>query len=219
VLTAPAIDLLRAFCTRAGLAPEHLVTATWAVARQFGTDDVMEPLDRPLVDEAAWGAMVEQELRERCGVEADMSNFGARWLEGQNANVDWVEELLSLRARGHFVGLLSNMMPTFEPHWRSMTPPGELFDDLVLSYEVGLRKPKPAIFALAAERAGAAPDACLLVDDIAANCEAARMAGWTAVEFTSAARAIAATESVLTCERRRATRPGGRAATRRRPIR
>ena len=197
VLTAPALELVRAFCARAGVEPEHLVTATWAVAQRFGTDDVMAPLDAPLVGEAEWGAMVEEELRERCGVTADMSDFGRRWLEGQPPNAAWIGALWSLRARGHFVGLLSNMMPTFEPHWRAMTPPDDLFDDLVLSYDVGLRKPDPAIYALAAERAGAPPERCLLVDDLAANCDAARAAGWSAVLYETVPQAITETERLL----------------------
>ena len=111
VLTAPAHRLLTAFSERAGIEPETLAAATWAVARRFETDDPMEPLDTPLVDEPEWCAMVEEELRSRFGVSADMSGFGARWLAGHPPNYEWLKYLRSLRARGYFVGLLSNMMP------------------------------------------------------------------------------------------------------------
>jgi len=197
VLTAPALELMKTYCERIGVEPAMLGTATWAVARSFGTDDPMEPLDTPLVSEPEWCRMVEAELRERFGVEADMSRFGERWLEGQRGNPEWSDYLRSLRERGYFVGLLSNMMPGFEPHWRSFIPAAELFDDLVLSCELGMRKPLPAIFELAERRAGVLPGECVLVDDLEVNCEAARAAGWAAVHFTEAARAIELTEGLL----------------------
>ncbi len=42
-----------------------------------------------------------------------------------------------------------------------------LFDDVVLSFQVGLAKPDPKIFKLASERLGVRPEECLFVDDLA----------------------------------------------------
>lgn len=197
VLTPPAVELLSAFCRRAGVAPEQLVVATVAVARAYGSDDPMEPLEVPLVDEASWGAQVARELRERFGVNVDMSSFAERWLDGHSADGTWLERLPALRGRGHFVGLLSNMMPSFEPHWRSIAPPERLFDDVVLSFDVGLRKPQREIFELAARRAGAEPRDCVLVDDLDRNCDAARAAGWRAIRCLDARAAIGELEALV----------------------
>jgi putative hydrolase of the HAD superfamily len=197
VLTPPAPVLVSAFCDRSGVTPEMLVTATWAVAKTYGTDDPMEPLEVPLVNERDWGAQVERELWDRFGVRGDLSDFGARWLEGHRANADWMGYLPSLRKRGYFVGMLSNMMPSFEPHWRSIAPPGELFDDVVLSFEVGTRKPRSEIFELATERADVSPERCLLVDDLELNCTAAQAAGWLALHCTDAPQAIEQLKSLL----------------------
>lgn len=55
------------------------------------------------------------------------------------------------------------------------------FDVRVISGEVGLRKPEPAIFELAAQRVGVAPQACVFVDDHERNVVAARRLGMAAV--------------------------------------
>ena len=53
----------------------------------------------------------------------------------------------------------------------------ELFDAWVISGEVGLRKPDPAIYELAAERLGLPPAACVFVDDLPGNLKPARALG------------------------------------------
>jgi epoxide hydrolase-like predicted phosphatase len=58
-----------------------------------------------------------------------------------------------------------------------------LFDDIVCSAEVGMAKPDPAIYQLAAERLELAPDECVFVDDWDKNIEAARATGMTAVLY------------------------------------
>lgn len=62
------------------------------------------------------------------------------------------------------------------------------FGDIVVSGEVGLVKPDARIYALLLERIGRPPDACLFIDDSAANVEAARVIGLDAVRFEDAAR-------------------------------
>jgi putative hydrolase of the HAD superfamily len=51
------------------------------------------------------------------------------------------------------------------------------FDTLIISGEVGLRKPDPEIYLLAATRIGVAPENCAFVDDLPRNVEAARELG------------------------------------------
>ncbi len=57
----------------------------------------------------------------------------------------------------------------------------EHFDDVVISAEVGLRKPDPAIFRLAAERLAVPASGCVFVDDLDLNVAAARELGMTAI--------------------------------------
>ncbi|GAA1972518.1 HAD family hydrolase [Kitasatospora viridis] len=63
----------------------------------------------------------------------------------------------------------------------------DLADAVVNSAEVGAVKPEPAIYRIAAERAGVAPERCLFVDDRAENVAAAAALGMTGLHFRSIA--------------------------------
>jgi putative hydrolase of the HAD superfamily len=85
------------------------------------------------------------------------------------------------RASGIRTALLSNSWGNTYPRdtWDGM------FDDIVISGEVGLRKPEPEIFHLAAERIGLRAEDCVFVDDLELNVEGARALGMTAIHHTS----------------------------------
>ncbi|GAA3120759.1 putative hydrolase of the HAD superfamily/hydrolase [Kribbella aluminosa] len=59
-----------------------------------------------------------------------------------------------------------------------------MFDDIVISGEVGLRKPEPEIFLLAARRLNLKPEECVFVDDLQLNVDGARAVGMTAILHT-----------------------------------
>ena len=58
-----------------------------------------------------------------------------------------------------------------------------LFDDILASHLVGLRKPDPAIYRLIEQRSGSQPEDCVFIDDLAANVAAAQALGWHAIRF------------------------------------
>ena len=64
-------------------------------------------------------------------------------------------------------------MVEFRDHWRSMLPVEELFDFVVDSSEVGIRKPNPAIFLKALEIGGYSPEQIIFLDDYQGNVIAA----------------------------------------------
>jgi epoxide hydrolase-like predicted phosphatase len=81
-------------------------------------------------------------------------------------------------ARGVKTGLISNSWST--SHYdRDMLV--ELFDTAVISAEVGLHKPQPEIYRLAAERLVEPPEQCVFVDDLRENCAGAEAVGMTAI--------------------------------------
>jgi putative hydrolase of the HAD superfamily len=59
------------------------------------------------------------------------------------------------------------------------------FDDVIISAAIGAAKPDPQAFAIACQRLHVDPDEALLIDDIAANCDGAKAAGWKAVLYKS----------------------------------
>jgi putative hydrolase of the HAD superfamily len=64
---------------------------------------------------------------------------------------------------------------------------GELFDVVVISAQVGMRKPEPRIFQHAAGLLGLPPQECVFIDDIEVNVQAAAAVGMTARWHTSPA--------------------------------
>jgi putative hydrolase of the HAD superfamily len=94
-----------------------------------------------------------------------------------------VHRIRQLRSDGLKVGLLTNNVKEFGSAWRSTFPVDELFDVVVDSSEVGMRKPDPRIYLLTCERLGVAPTASVFVDDNRDNVEAARAVGIEAVQF------------------------------------
>lgn len=87
------------------------------------------------------------------------------------------------------IGLLSNASHNVLPALFSLKQRA-LFDDVVLSVDVRLAKPDPAIFVLAAERLGVLPDECIFIDDQERYCSGARQVGMQTVVYTTARQAI-----------------------------
>ena len=102
-----------------------------------------------------------------------------------------VEEL---RAAGFRLGVLTNNVAEFKPHWRSMLDFDAWFDDVVDSHEVALRKPNPAIYQLALARLGADAERTAFLDDVATNVSAAQSVGirgvWVEEDPTEAIAAV-----------------------------
>ena len=92
--------------------------------------------------------------------------------------------------------MVTNNVAEFGNFWRNLLPLDELFDDVVDSSEVKMRKPNPAIFHLACERLGVEPSRALFVDDHPGNVAGAERAGLSAVccGFTREEAEVAVTE-------------------------
>jgi putative hydrolase of the HAD superfamily len=197
VCTPPLSHTMAVFCRRVGVGQDVLMRAIGKVTASFGTHDFMLPVDTPLITEVEWLRMISDALPPELRESAPRTTIADIWFDGREANHAWIAELFRLRERGLFVGVLSNMMPSWDSYWRKMVPVDELFDDVILSFAVKLRKPQPEIYELATERAQCSPAECLFIDDSAENCEAATAAGWTAIHFTDTNEAIGQVESVL----------------------
>ncbi|MDR3298051.1 MAG: HAD family phosphatase [Candidatus Nomurabacteria bacterium] len=99
-------------------------------------------------------------------------------IEGNTALLAEIKEL-----RKHYkIGLLSNVGIGF---WKRFTKEEttEYFDDVVLSYQVGLVKPDPRIFELAAERLGVEVSECVFIDDDEKNVKSAKDCGMQGITY------------------------------------
>jgi epoxide hydrolase-like predicted phosphatase len=89
-----------------------------------------------------------------------------------------VHEARRLREAGYKVAICTNNIAAFRSTWQQQVPVA-LFDVVVDSSEVGVRKPDPAIYLLTADRLGVEPDQCVFLDDHPGNVAAAEAVGMT----------------------------------------
>jgi epoxide hydrolase-like predicted phosphatase len=179
VLTTPVWDSFSAFCRDEGLDPE-------AVKKLFRED----PEALSLLRQLETGAISEQEFEGEFGRRLGLNDH-ERLIDSMFAGMKPLDSMIAavreLREAGLRTGLLSNSWST--AHYdRDLL--GELFDGIVISGEVGLHKPQPQIFRLAAESVGTPPEACLFVDDLRENCEGAEAVGMRAIRHRDAPTTI-----------------------------
>lgn len=98
-------------------------------------------------------------------------------LGGGGLRDDMVEFVRVARGAGLSTAILTNNAKEFAEFWRPMLPLDDLFDDVVDSSFVGMRKPDPRIFELSLERLGVAPDEAVFIDDAAGNVAGAQKVG------------------------------------------
>lgn len=101
----------------------------------------------------------------------------ARMFAGSALDEAMLDLFRRLHASGVPTGLLSNSWGGDYP--REMFP--DMFDAVVISSEVGMRKPEPQIFLHVAGLLGLSPQECVFIDDIDANITAAERVGFTGV--------------------------------------
>ncbi len=82
-----------------------------------------------------------------------------------------------IRDAGYKTALLTNISREGESIFTNLFPVDELFDVVVDSSKVGMRKPDPEIYRLTCTRLGVAPERCLFIDDLLCNVEAAQALG------------------------------------------
>jgi putative hydrolase of the HAD superfamily len=187
VLTTPLQEGFLAYQEEAGVSMEELGTAMARATEEHG-DHPLFVLERGEITEAEFGSRVERHLDGGF----DFERLRALFFEHLRPNPPMIRLVRDLRARGVRAALLTNNVREWEPLWRSKLPEvDELFEVIVDSAFVGLRKPDPAIYELTLERLGGIePERCVFVDDLEPNCETARELGMAAVRFEYADQAI-----------------------------
>jgi putative hydrolase of the HAD superfamily len=197
VLTTPLHEGFLAYQQESGVSLEELGGAMGRAADEHG-DHPLFMLERGEITEVDFRARIERHLEDGF----DLSRLRTLYFERLEPNRPMIEFVRDLRGRGVRAALLTNNVREWEPLWRAKLPEvDELFELVVDSAFVGLRKPDPAIFALTLERLGnVAPERCVFVDDLDVNCDTARKLGMAAVRFESAEQAIPAIESALAGE-------------------
>jgi putative hydrolase of the HAD superfamily len=167
-----------------------------AIWERDGAHPLFE-LETGRITEAAFLEALSAELTSQLGRAVSMNGFGQRYLDSLDPNAELIEYMRTLRARGYRMAICTNNVREWEQRWRAKLPVDEIFDVVVDSAQVGVRKPEREIYAITVERLGVEPAAALLVDDVELNCDAAREFGMSAVWFRDNEQAIADIEAAL----------------------
>ena len=189
VLTSPLFESFAAWQRQSGLSFERLGQAMANATERNGLHPLYE-LEKGTITEAQFLAMLEAELDPG----TSLSGMRDVYFEHLQPNAAMIDLMRQLRGRGLRMALLTNNVREWEPLWRAKLPEiDEIFEVVVDSAFVGMRKPDREIYELTLERLGdgLAPEECLFVDDVDVNCEAAVSLGMQAVHYVDADQAIA----------------------------
>jgi putative hydrolase of the HAD superfamily len=193
VLTTPLLAGFLAYQDEAGISLEELGKAMQRAAEEHGEHPLFA-LERGEITEREFGRRLEQQIEDGF----DLARLRHLYFERIDPNPPMIRYVAELRERGLRTALLTNNVREWEPLWRAKLPElDEIFEVVVDSAFVGMRKPELPIYELTVERLGGGlrAEECLFVDDLELNCEAARKLGMTAVRFENAEQAIAELES------------------------
>ncbi len=185
VLTTDLFDSFRAFCELEGLEPE-------VIGQSFRRD----PSCRELLIALETGKLEEEEFERRFAEILGVTSPALieRLMADSRPNEAMVAAVLSARRQGIRTGLISNSWGTRRYDRAQLA---ELFDGVVISGEVGIRKPAPEIYELGAKGIGVEPAACVFVDDLPFNLEPATELGMATVHHTTAEQTIPELERLL----------------------
>jgi putative hydrolase of the HAD superfamily len=190
VLTTPLFQSFAAIHDAAGIPPESLGLALARITEETGLNPLFE-LECGRIPEAEFTLAMSEQLARDLGRPVDFGELGIRFFEALDPNIGMIDLVREVRREGLRAALLTNNVKEWEPLWRSMLPVDELFETVIDSAFVGVRKPDPRIYELTLERVGLPPGACLFVDDMEINCEAAAELGLEVVHFRETAQARA----------------------------
>ena len=197
VLTTPLLDAFAGLQERRGIPLEAFGAALARAAADDGGANPLFELETGRLTEEQFAAKLGAALRTELDRDVDLARFGETFFEHLHPNDELFAFMRGLHARGYRMAILTNNVREWEPLWRPMLPVDEIFELVVDSGFVGVRKPDARIYELTLERLGVAAEATLFVDDMEINCDAARALGMQAVHFRSNAQAIAEIEQAL----------------------
>ena len=201
VLTTPLFEAFAAWQRQSGLSFEVLGQAMADATDRSGSHPLYD-LETSAITEDEFLRLLEAELEPG----TSLSGMRDVYFEHLHPNRPMIDFMHDLRDRGLRMAMLTNNVREWEPQWRAKLPDiDEIFEVVVDSAFVGMRKPDREIYELTLERLGGdiEPSECVFVDDVDVNCDAARSLGMKAVHYVEPDRAIAEVEDYLSPEKSR----------------
>jgi putative hydrolase of the HAD superfamily len=205
VLTSPLQDTMQTWCEDDEI---DLATFRRVVREWFGTASGNEAQLNPIHALERGEIAIpdfERELAKRLtthdGRTVEPEGLLGRMFAGFRREQPMFDVVRRARQQGLKTALLSNSWGMDYPRdeW------DEIFDAVVISGEVGMRKPEPAIYFHTAELLDVPASACVFVDDLPSNVQAAAEVGMVGVRFVGVEQAVGELEALFGLRLRPAT--------------
>jgi putative hydrolase of the HAD superfamily len=115
---------------------------------------------------------------------------------------DVIEALRRIKAAGYKTGCITNNVPanmsgSKEGRTLYAREIMEMFDHLIESSKIGIRKPNPRIYEMMCEALSVEPSACIYLDDLGMNLKPAKAMGMATIKVETGPQAIGALEKLL----------------------
>ena len=195
VLTSPLSGTFQGFAERTGITLAMIGEAFEALHERDGVH-LLHELECGRMTEAAFVSALQRALRQASGREVALTGFD-ELLGDLLPNAPMIELMASLRDEGYRMALLTNNVREWEQRWRALAPIDEIFEVVVDSAFVGMRKPDPEIYELCTARLGVTAAECVFVDDRQDNCAGAEAVGMHAVLYRDVEQAVGEIRAVL----------------------
>lgn len=194
VLTTPLGDALRRWCEREGVDPDRL--------RELLQSSYPVTDPESIVIQIETGRMSVEEFERRLagvfseGLHRPLEPDGLLDRMGESIELEprMIEVVRVAHAKGVHTALISN---SWGLHYYPHDLLAELFDEILISGQVGLRKPDEEIYVLAARGLGLEPPECVFVDDVQLNLDTAHRLGMQTLLHEDPDRTIGDLERVL----------------------
>lgn len=182
VLSTSFEGALRSFCVKEGLPPDALEKV---FSIDVGAQGLLVDLERGEIGQAEF----VDHLAPLLGVSPN--GLLERMAAGLQIEHTVTDAVMALRERGVRVAVLSNSWGShpYDPYVRFELD--KRFDAVVISDQVGMRKPEPEIFTLTAELLGVPAAECVFVDDVARYLEPAGELGMGTIHATDPGTTVA----------------------------
>jgi putative hydrolase of the HAD superfamily len=161
----------------------------------FESDSSQWASSGEILEEAHWQAVAKVLGVSRPEADTIIDEF----FSGDRADTALLDFLRSLRPERK-VGLISNAWSGLR-EFITRQKFEDVFDEMIISAEVGLMKPDPRIYRLALKKLGALPEESVFLDDVLVNVEAARSVGMNAIHFTQPERTLEELKQLLSNHR------------------
>ncbi len=187
VLTTNMVEVIDSFEAREGL-KRGLFLSRWATREG---QELYRQLELGLISQEDWN----EGFGELLGIPA--GNLMGRLLGDLEPAYDVLRVVRLARTAGVRTAVLSNSLgrEPYDPYARYRLP--AFFDVIVMSAEVGLRKPDPSIFRLTVDRLGVPAASCVFADDTEANLVPAMDMGMTVIHALDEQETAAALQRLL----------------------